>query len=174
MEERRDESDSMKKDLFKRDIFEAITEELVKKRQQVSSQNRTPDKKDLGQVLAKLKQSVEELEGDLNGEANDILKELSVVLSEKRDESEPSSMLVRQETFIISTSERLFGGKLSDERLEEDDSDQPMYQGGHSLHERLTEALKRSDIKNKVIVVLVVPDCVHGNLGLSIVTLRFD
>lgn len=157
-----EESDSFKKDLFKRDIFETISEELIQKNQSSSPKNDTPDKNDFNKILAKLKQSIEQIEGNLNGEANDILKELSVVLSEKEDKNESVSvppMLVRQDTYIISTDERLFGGRFIPETIEED---HPQLQRGHSLYEKLTDAFENFDIKNKVIVVVVEPECKHG------------
>lgn len=136
------ENDSLKQDLVKRDILEVI-----------QAQNTVPHQNDVSSVLTRLKQVIEQIEGDLNSEANKILKKLSIVLSEKKPET-AQSMLVRQETYIISRDEARDDSRPKILPTSKD------YE--KNLYEKLTEAFKNFEIKDKVIVVLVEPPCKHG------------
>lgn len=162
------ESDSFKKDLIKKDILEVISEEWTNKAQSV--QTHASNQNDLSNVLIKLKQTIEQIEGDLNSEANELLKQLSIVLCEMTQEAQQEGesvvdgsppLLVRQGTYIISKDKRLDGVGPSHETLS---TEMHHKLHGHSLYDKLTEAFENFNLKEKVIVVLLEPEFKHSNI----------
>lgn len=144
--------DSVERNLVKNDILECLSDNPYKKE---------CEPVDLNRILSRLKQVIEEIEGNVNREIDELLKQMSVVLcneklSENEEQINKKPEIIRQDTFVITRDENRIGDGPSQVTVS------TAIPPAHHLCQKLTEAFGKMDLKEKVIVVLLEPEHESG------------